>query len=394
MDPVGRCSHRHHTEMQRSFEQPQAAYAHVPFCSHRCGYCNFTVVSDRDDLVEDYLRAIEIELSWLRVPQPVHTLYVGGGTPTYLPPEPLARFLQLLQKWFPVCENHEFSVEANPIDITPDKVSVLRAAKVNRVSLGAQSFHPGKLMALEREHTPDDIVRAVECLRPAIPNLSLDLIFAAPHETLADWERDLDTALTLNVQHLSTYGLTFERGTTFWGRLLRRQLLPVAEEEQRLMYVETMNRLRANDWDHYEVSNFARHGFRCRHNEVYWTGQSYHAVGPGAARFVHGQRQVNHRSTTTYLHRVLAGLSPVAESEELAPADLAREQLVFGMRRLQGVDIQAFAQVSGFTVESLAGPAVRKFVDLGLLEFHEGHLRLTTEGLLVSDAIWPEFLHV
>ncbi len=371
---------------------PRAAYIHVPFCAHRCGYCNFTLVAGRDDLIGDYLTAIERELSGLGTPQEVDTLFLGGGTPTHLSPAQLRRLLTVVRQWFPLAAGYEFSVEANPIDVNEARLAVLSELGVNRLSLGAQSFDRAKLRLLERDHLAEDIHRAVTLARDRFRSIALDLIFACPGETLETWTADLEAALALRPDHLSTYGLTFERGTAFWGRLQKHDLAEAEEELQRAMYARAIDRLTAEGFEHYEVSNFARPGHRCRHNEVYWAGQAYFAAGPGAARYVNGRREINHRSTTTYLRRVLAGRSPVAEWEELPPEDRAREALVLGLRRLEGVDRREFAARTGFEAGELAPREIRQFLDRGLFIEEEGRLRLTREGLYVSDSLWPRIL--
>jgi putative oxygen-independent coproporphyrinogen III oxidase len=371
---------------------PRSAYVHVPFCAHRCGYCNFTLVAGRDDLVEPYLRAIETELSWLDEPRPVETLFFGGGTPTRLSPDALDRLMNIVLRWFPLEPGGELSVEANPADLDRPHVDVLAAHGVSRVSLGAQSFDPAKLKTLERDHSPERIAESMALLRPCVRSISLDLIFAAPQETLAGWQSDLAAALTLAPDHVSTYGLTFERGTRFWGRRASGALRSQDEETERAMYAAAIGTLSAAGFEHYEVSNFARSGHRCRHNEVYWAAEGYYAAGPGAARYVAGRREVNHRSTTTYLRRVLAGQSPVAEAETLSPEDRAREALVIGLRRLDGIEREEFAARTGFDLDALAGDALDRYTALGLFEDDGRHIRLTRAGLFVSDAIWPALL--
>jgi oxygen-independent coproporphyrinogen III oxidase len=371
---------------------PSAAYIHVPFCRHRCGYCNFTLVAGRDDLVEDYLRALARELSWRETPREVDTLFLGGGTPTHLPAEQLARLLELATSWFPLAPGGEFSVEANPIDLDEPRAAALAAGGVTRLSLGAQSFRPQKLARLERDHRAGEIERAFAAARRFARSVSLDLIFGAPGETLADWTEDLHSTLALAPDHVSTYGLTFEKGTNFWSRLSRGELARLDEDLERQMYELAIDSLTASGLEHYEVSNFARPGHRCRHNETYWTGGQYDAAGPGAARFIGGRREMNHRSTTTYIARVLAGQSPVAESEQLGPEDAARERLVFALRRLEGIDIDEFAASTGFTVEQLGADVLGRLTSHGFLNLASGRLRLSREGLLISDAIWSEFL--
>ncbi|HEY1600549.1 MAG TPA: radical SAM family heme chaperone HemW [Pirellulales bacterium] len=380
------------TSIPLPMREPRATYIHVPFCRHHCGYCNFTVVAGRDDLVDQYVVALDRELAGLGGPRTVETLFIGGGTPTHLPPASLERLLTTVRRWFVLTNGGEFSVEANPIDVSPEVVRILADHGVTRISIGAQSFAPDTLQKLERDHGPVEIVNAVTVARAIGLDVSLDLIFAAPDETKVRWQADLDQALQLAPDHISTYGLTYERGTTFWGRLTRGDLARADEGVEREMYLTAIDTLVAAGFEHYEVSNFARPGHRCRHNEVYWAGQSYFAAGPGAARYVAGRRETNHRSTTTWLRRVMAGESPVAEQETLDAVDRAREMLVLGLRRLAGVDRAEFRSRAGFAVDELGGEALQGFVDRGLLEDTGHAVRLSRAGLLVSDALWPKLL--
>jgi oxygen-independent coproporphyrinogen-3 oxidase len=377
-----------------SLKPPRAAYIHVPFCRHRCGYCNFTLVAGRDDLAHAYLDVLSRELSALSLAREVDTLFIGGGTPTHLAVEELRRLMEIGRGWFPLASGGEWSVEANPIDLDAERSKVLKEAGITRVSLGAQSFHDWKLKALERDHDAATIRAAMDFARGFARSVSLDLIFGVPGESLADWRRDLEAAIELSPDHISTYGLTFEKGTAFWSRLSHGELARVEEEIERQMYEMAIDILTAAGFEHYEVSNFALPGHRCRHNENYWLGGQYFAAGPGAARFVSGRRETNHRSTTTYIRRVLAGESPVAEVEQLSPEDAVRERLVFALRRLEGIDVEQFADETGFSVTALGGDALPRLVNLGLMEATAGRLKLTRRGLLVSDGIWPEFLRV
>jgi oxygen-independent coproporphyrinogen-3 oxidase len=370
----------------------RAAYVHVPFCAHRCGYCNFTLVAGRDDLIDRYLDAMAVELSGLGTPREVDTLFIGGGTPTHLPLDRLERLFDIVGRWFPLAPGFEFSVEANPIDISAPLVDLLAERGVNRMSLGGQSFDPAKLAILERDHTPAVLRQAVESAQRRISSVSLDLIFGTPGETLAVWQHDLQSALALAPDHVSTYGLTFERGTRFWSRLEHNQLARPDEETERSMYAAAIDTLAGAGFEHYEVSNFARPGHRCRHNEAYWSGAGYYGAGPGAARYVDGRREMNHRSTTTWIKRVLAGESAVAESECLAPEDRAREALVFGLRRLAGVDRLSFRRATGYEIDTLVGPKLADLVRLGLFADDTHTIRLTRTGLFISDSIWPQFL--
>lgn len=374
------------------FQTPRSAYLHVPFCRHRCGYCNFAVIAGRDELADDFLSALDRELSWLPGPHPVDTLYIGGGTPTQLDAKQLGRLWELVKARFVLAAGGEFTVEANPADVNESLARQLAEAGVTRVSLGAQSFNSVKLQALERDHRAEQIELAVRGLQRAGLAVALDLIFGVPGETLDIWQADLEQAVRLQPNHVSTYGLTFERGTRFWARLNKGELQPVPEAVEQTLYEVGIERLGEAGLEHYEVSNFAQPGCRSRHNEIYWAGKTYFAAGPGAARHLEGRREVNHRSPTTYIKRVLAGLSPVAESEQLDEEAAARERFVFGMRRLEGVNRAEFLRDTGQQLDPLFATPLAWCYEHGLLADDGQTVRLTRRGLLVSDALWPRFL--
>jgi oxygen-independent coproporphyrinogen-3 oxidase len=393
-------------------DPPTAAYIHVPFCRHRCGYCNFTLVAGRDDLIDSYLQAVERELQLVKPraigeglryddegsPSPMargftlDTLYFGGGTPTHLPPHALAKLFALVRQQFTLNSNAEFTVEANPLDLDAERCAVLRDSGVTRLSLGVQSFRDAKLAILERDHRQDDIARDLELARSVANSVSLDLIYATPGESLAQWLDDVDRGIATGADHISIYGLTIEQGAAFYGRHLRGTLAKTPESLEAEMYEAAIDRLAAAGFVQYEVSNFARPGSESRHNQTYWRGRSYYAFGPGAARYVGGRRETNHRSTTTYIQRVLSGQSPVAEAEELSPEDRARERLVFGLRMLAGVTNAELLADTGYDIESLIGRELPWMLEQGLLAWSGEQLHLTHRGLLVSDSLWPRFL--
>jgi oxygen-independent coproporphyrinogen-3 oxidase len=345
-------------------------------------------VARRDELIEDYLKALAIELQSLGEPREVDTLFFGGGTPTHLNQQQFEQLVALARDWFSLAPEYEFSVESNP---HYPAIVYLPELGVTRLSLGGQSLDQQKLTTLERDHTPDQLQQCLEYSR-AFRSGGLDLIFGVPGETLHTWRNDLTTAIASGIPHISTYGLTFEQGTTFWNRRQKGRMQSLDEETEREMYALAIDLLTAAGYEHYEVSNFAKPGHRCRHNEAYWAGESYFAAGPGAARYVNGRREMNHRSVTTWLKRVLAGQSPVAEAEELGPEDRARELLVFGLRRMEGVERAEFLSRTGFVLDTIAGEPLRRFLDLGLFTDDGHNVRLTRAGLFVSDSIWPHFL--
>lgn len=371
---------------------PRSAYIHVPFCAHRCGYCDFTLVARRDDLVEPYLDALARDLQSLGTPRPVDTLFFGGGTPTHLDAAALRRLIDQARRWFPLKSGSEFSVEANPFGLDDEKIAVLAEGGVNRISLGVQSFDLETLRFLERDHTGDDAMHVVDRVRRRIENVSLDLIFGVPGQSRELWLRTLDQAITLAPAHVSTYGLTFEKGTTFWSRRLKGAINPVPDDLERTMYGDAMDRLAAAGFVQYELSNFARPGRECRHNQTYWRQDPYFGHGPGAARYLNGRRSMNHRSVTTWIRRIQAGESPIAEVDELSPEDRAREAIYLGLRRAEGVSRRELHERSGFRIDDLAAEAIEEHVTAELLTDDGDRLRLTREGRFLADTVSGDFL--
>ncbi|MFM7136752.1 MAG: radical SAM family heme chaperone HemW [Planctomycetota bacterium] len=376
---------------------PRQAYVHVPFCRHRCGYCDFTLVAGRDDLVDRYFAALTRELeriaraaetAWLDL----DTLYFGGGTPSHLGPAGLRRLFAILHERLRPVVTAEVSVEANPLDVTPELVAAARDCGVTRVSLGGQSLDAATLRVLDRDHEPDDVRRAVELLHHAGLGVSLDLMTAAPGQSLTAVERDLAAAVALSPKHVSVYCLTWEQGTAFAAARRRGELAAAPEDIERAMFETAIDRLEAAGYEHYEVSNFARPGHRCRHNEAYWDCRPWEAFGPGAARFDGRTRTTNHRSTTTWMTRVLAGEDCSGDVDAMSKEDAARERLVVGLRRRDGVCRDTFRAASGCEVDAVAGPAVARWVAAGLATDDGRTVRLTRAGLLVSDTLWADVL--
>jgi oxygen-independent coproporphyrinogen-3 oxidase len=374
---------------------PRAAYIHVPFCRHRCGYCDFTLVAGRDDLIDRYLAALQLEIDQsftTSLRAPLDTLFFGGGTPTHLSNDQLQRLMEIVQKRYFCASDCEISVEANPLDLTEDKISLLADLGVNRVSLGVQSLESAVLSLLERDHQPEDVRRVIERLRRWIANISVDLIFGVPGQTLVSWRDTLQQAVSLEPTHISTYGLTWEDGTAFTTRRRRGELRPIEENLERDQYAAAIDQLTAAGYEHYEISNFARPGFRCRHNQVYWRGEEFCAYGPGAARYVAGRRETNVRSVLGWLDAVESGRSPVAEAEQLDSHHRARELIYLGLRTRDGINQEDFFRCTGLILSEFAETAIRKTVAAGWLEVTEASMRLTREGLFVADRVAAEFL--
>jgi oxygen-independent coproporphyrinogen-3 oxidase len=366
---------------------PQAAYLHIPFCAHHCGYCDFAIATGADHLIEHYLDAMTAELATLGQPQPVQTVFIGGGTPTHLSARQLERLLKAIHRWLPPEPGHEFSIEANPNTLDADKAQVLADHGVTRVSLGAQSFNPDLLRVLERNHDPADVPRAVDLVKSRIPHVSLDLIFGVPGQTTAQWEDDLRRALELEPDHISTYGLTYEKGTRLWKQQRLGDVKALDEDAELSLYEHAMDTLEAAGFEHYEISSFARPDGRCRHNQVYWANEAYFGFGMGAAHYVEGKRDLNTRDLRTYLSRISSGQPATFQSECLSPEERARETLSLNLRRCEGVVRRRFQEQTGYKVDDLAGPELKQHIVLGLLEDDGQAVRLTRRGKCVADAV-------
>lgn len=370
---------------------PTSLYIHVPFCRHRCGYCNFALVAGRDHLIDSFLDALEIEMSLLPSGR-LQTVFLGGGTPTHLDLPHLDRLFRLIETRFEIDPDAEFSVEGNPADFNPELVGFLADQRVNRISLGVQSFDSSKLQFLERDHDRETVFQAVEMIQRQFDNFSLDLIFGARGESWEIWRDDLASVVACGAPHVSTYSLTIEKGTQFWNRQNRNQTLLVKEDQAVDFYEAGIEHLQSAGLKHYEISNLARPGFECRHNINYWTGGEFFGLGPGAARYVNFTRATNHSSLTRYIQLLRTRRDATVESELLDAEQQAREKLIFGLRQIDGVDLTEVTAATGFEIERHLAAQLDRLVDQGWLDRAGQRLKLTRRGLLVSDAIWPDLL--
>ena len=373
---------------------PRAAYVHIPFCAHKCGYCDFASLAGVDHLADRYLAALEREIStFLAEPQEVDTIFVGGGTPTRLAATQLGALCTFIKKWFILSDGGEWTVEANPGTIDGEKADVLADAGVDRISVGAQSFQPALLAVLEREHGRAQVESALEVVRPRFARWSLDLIFGVPGSSEEQWRDDLETALSLGPSHLSCYGLVFEKGTPLWNRQQSGLVQPLSEDLERVMYETTIDRLTGAGLPMYEISNFARPGEESRHNLVYWANDAYFGFGVGAARYLRGVRSTNTRDLAAYLRRVEAGESATGPHEELSPEERARETAMLMLRRTgAGIERNDFELRTGFSLDLLCGSVIERFGAQGYLEDNGRRVRLTPQGVFVADRVFCELV--
>ncbi len=373
--------------------EPRTAYIHIPFCAHHCGYCDFAVAVGQDHLADLYLEALELELQSLIQPRTMESLFIGGGTPSHLSAQQLQRLMSMMNHWFiRTSPSAEYSIEANPESLTEEKCAALAAGGISRISLGVQSFQNHLLRSLDRQHQGSDIEVSVANARKHVRSVSLDLIFAAPGAMPDDWQRDLERALALQPDHLSTYGLTYEKGTPLWKQRERGTVLPLAEEAELAMYETAIEILESEGFEHYEISNFAKSGHRCQHNERYWANEAYYGFGVGAARYVEGHRQLNTRNTNEYIRRLFAGESPLFQTEFLEGIERAFETLAIQLRRMEGIDRSHFQLQTGYELDALAGTRLRNLVQQGLLNDNGLSVSLTRRGKALADGVIEDLL--
>jgi len=376
-------------------EPIRAAYIHVPFCRRLCGYCDFYSIVPEEGMVGPLVDALLDELDGYSSRQDlaVETVFVGGGTPTTLPAMELHRLLGRLGELARPGNALEFTVEANPATVTPETAELLASAGVNRVSIGAQSFDPADLAVLERSHRPEQVAETVAVCRGAgLGQVNLDLIFAIPGQTLDSWLASLEAAVALQVEHLSCYSLTFEPGTPLFERLQAGAIRPIDEDLDAAMYERAIDTLTAAGYVHYEISNFARPGYECRHNLACWHNQPYLGIGPAAAGLVDGVRYRNVADVAEYTRAVLDGRSPRTEEERRSDEQRARETAMLELRLTAGIDRRRFEQRYGHDpVEFFAEP-VSRHGQRGLLEVTDKQIRLTRSGLLLGDRVIADFL--
>lgn len=366
---------------------PRHVYVHVPFCARRCSYCDFSIAVRRDVPVEEYVGALDAELHTRfgdAAGHEVDTIYFGGGTPSRLGGAGLARALSSVAQRFPPAPGAEITVEANPEDLSPENASAWRAAGVNRLSLGSQSFDDRALQWMHRTHDAAAIGRAVEVARSAgIDNLSLDLIFALPQALERDFSHDVQRLLELSPDHVSLYGLTVEAGTPLGRWVAHGTAVEQPEEEYAREFLTARQMLEAAGFEHYEVSNYARPGRRARHNSAYWGGAPYVGVGPAAHGFDGHVRRWNARGYAAWRDEALAGHDPVQGSERLTSANRDAEAVYLGLRSDGGIEMSD-TDLSLVTPWLAAGWAT-----LGA----DRRLRCTAEGWLRLDALTTALTH-
>lgn len=372
-------------------KKPTSAYVHIPFCTQICYYCDFSKVFIKNQPVDSYLEHLLEEFQSYDI-QKLRTLYIGGGTPTALSAPQLEVLLKGLTKNLDLSALEELTIEANPGDLDADKIAVLKNSAVNRVSLGVQTFDDKMLKKIGRSHLEKDIYENIDRLKLAgFDNISIDLIYALPGQTMEQVKENVVKAIGLDIPHMSLYSLILENHTVFMNRM-RRGKLPLPKEElEAEMFEYIIAELERAGFEHYEISNFSKPSFESRHNLMYWDNAEYYGIGAGASGYVNGVRYKNHGPIRHYLSAVEEGNARITE-EHLSQKEQMEEEMFLGLRKKSGVSMVRFEEKFGRSFDGLYGEIVRDLVQQGLMQIEGDRVRMTKRGLFLGDTVAERFI--
>ena len=371
-------------------------YIHIPFCKRRCIYCDFfstTQSEKKAEYVHALVRELEMRKDYVG-DEEIETIYLGGGTPSQLSQEELEEIFAYIYKVYKVTPDAEITLEANPDDLTPEYVSMLRTLPVNRISMGIQTFQEETLKLLHRRHTARQAIEAFRrCREAGFQNISIDLMYGLPGETLETWEQDLQQAIDLHPEHISAYHLIYEEGTTLWN-LREQNKVEEAEEELSLTLFKTLiERLTKAGYQHYEISNFCLPGLHSRHNSSYWTGKKYLGCGPSAHSFDGISRQWNVSSLEKYLEGIRSNQLDF-ELENLDLYTRYNDFVITSIRTCWGMPLAQLRTTYGETLYNYCLRMAKPHIEQGVLEIKEDTLKLTPQGIFISDGIMSDLLWI
>lgn len=371
-------------------------YLHIPFCKTRCIYCDFYSTT-RSEWTDRYVEALCTELTRRKdylQGEPVHTIYMGGGTPSQLSEKHFRKLFHTLQQVYGLEQCHEITLEANPDDLTEEYTAMLKTLPFNRISMGIQTFHEDTLRLLHRRHTGAQAIRAVElCRKAGFQNISIDLIYGLPGENDFRWNQDLQQAIQLQVEHISAYHLTYEEGTPLYNMLHQHSVQEVDEESSLRFFTSLMDTLKDAGYEHYEISNFCKPGFHSRHNTAYWQGIAYLGCGPSAHSFNGSSRQWNKASLSAYMNGIEQNTC-IYETEQLDVYTRYNEYVMTGLRTQKGVSLKQLHHTFGMQLKDYCLRNADSYLKNGQLEIQNEHLRLTRPGIFISDGIMSDLMYI
>lgn len=370
-------------------------YIHIPFCKTHCIYCGFystTLLDMRNEYIDAVCREMKLRKNYLN--EPISTIYLGGGTPSMLDEENLNKLFLYINNVYSMNANAEVTMECNPDDVTPEFANIISRLPINRVSMGAQTFSDKRLALLHRRHNAGEVSKAVMLLRKVgIHNISIDLMFGFPNESLEQWKEDIVAALALNVEHISAYSLMYEEGTPLWNMLKSGKIEEIDDDLSIAMYNELVSQLTASGYEHYEISNFAKPGFRSRHNSSYWHQVPYIGLGAAAHSFDMKSRQWNVADVRKYIKSINSNIIPM-ERETLDKDTIMNDIITTALRTSDGIDLKKVENMLGSEYSNQVVKNAAKHIDEGLLELKGGRLKLTKKGIYISDMIMSDIMIV
>ncbi len=368
-------------------------YIHIPFCISKCIYCDFNSIVMKSQIVDQYLNAIENELQAINGKYSFKTVYIGGGTPTVLNEIQLSKLLNIISKHVDVFSLNEYTIEVNPGTLNEEKILALKDSHIGRISIGIQSFNDKYLKLLGRIHTAKEAKDIFSSLREnGFENISIDLIYGYPTQTLSEWKTDLRECQILGPEHISAYCLSYEQGTPLVGMTDSGKLKKLCEEEELNMYERTNDFLSNKGYIHYEISNFAKLGKECQHNTVYWENREYIGIGAGAFSYINGERYCNIKNVKEYISTVKSKKNLICFSEKLPQEKRASEILIMALRMTSGISKKEFFNRSGYNLTELFGTQLNILTQAGLINFDDERIKLTRKGLSVADSVMMEFV--
>ena len=368
-------------------------YIHIPFCISKCIYCDFNSIVMKSQIVDEYLNGIENELQAINGKYSFTTVYIGGGTPTVLNEIQLSKLLDIISKHVDVFNLKEYTIEVNPGTLNDEKILALKNSCIDRISIGIQSFNDKYLKLLRRIHTAKEAKDVFSSLREkGFENISIDLIYGYPAQTLNEWKTDLRECFILGPEHISAYCLTYESGTPLVGIMDSGKLKRLSEEEELNMYEYTNDFLGNEGYRHYEISNFAKPGKECKHNTVYWENREYIGIGAGAFSYINGERYCSIKNVKEYISAVKSKKNLIYFSEKLPQEKRASEILIMALRMTSGISKKEFFNRSGYNLTELFGTQLNVLAQAGLINFDDERIKLTRKGLSLADSVMVKFV--
>jgi len=371
-------------------------YIHIPFCEKKCYYCDFSSYGGKKHLIDDYITSLKKEIVLYKSvldDYKINTIFFGGGTPSILSGNQIAEIMETVDKYFSIEAGAEVSMEANPGTLTYDKLKRYYESGINRLSIGLQACQNNLLRTLGRIHSFENYIKNLEEARNAgFSNINTDLMFSLPGQKKSNWEESLEKIVSLEIPHISAYSLIVEEETPFYDWVKNRKILLPDEEVELKMYHYTIEYLEKNGYNHYEISNFAKPGFQCKHNLIYWQNKSYIGLGSGAHSYFNKKRFSNVNQIEEYISLLKESKVPIENETDVSIKDEISETMFLGLRMMEGVSIEEFTKRFNISPFEIYKSQINKFKEQNLLYWDEKHIKLTQKGVDLSNIVFQEML--